>query len=98
MNSNEKEEQDLSQSQQSIERPNILQVIWIFWFKIKWSKNNWYLNLKIIELFSSFVDAHFTHITLSNKAQEIIADVLQLIESQVRFDFVKNKKLNFKKL
>jgi hypothetical protein len=43
--------------------------------------------IKVIELFSSFVDAHFTHITLSNKAQEIIADVLQLIETQVRLSF-----------
>lgn len=39
--------------------------------------------LQIIELFSSFVDVHFTHITLSSRAQEIVADVLQLIESQL---------------
>lgn len=36
-----------------------------------------------VDLFSCFVDAHFTHITLSSKAQEIIADVLQLIETQL---------------
>ena len=39
--------------------------------------------LQVIDLFSSLVDAHFTHITLSSKAQETIADVLQLIETQV---------------
>lgn len=39
--------------------------------------------LQVIDLFSSLVDAHFTHITLSSKAQETIAEVLQLIETQV---------------
>jgi hypothetical protein len=39
--------------------------------------------MKVVELFCCLVDAHFTHITLSTKAQEIIADVLQLIETQV---------------
>jgi hypothetical protein len=45
--------------------------------------------LKVTELLSCFVDAHFTHITLSNEAQEIIADLLQIVESQV---FKKKKK------
>lgn len=46
--------------------------------------------LQITDLFSSLVDAHFTHITLSIKAQEIVADVLQLIENQldVFFDLI----------
>lgn len=39
--------------------------------------------LQVTELLSCFVDAHFTHITLSNEAQEIIADLLQMVESQV---------------
>lgn len=43
--------------------------------------------LQITDLFSCFVDAHFTHITLSNKSQEIIADVLQLIENQLDIFF-----------
>jgi hypothetical protein len=39
--------------------------------------------LQITDLFCCFVDAHFTHITLSTRAQEIIADVLQSIENQL---------------
>ena len=39
--------------------------------------------LKVVDLFCCFVDAHFTHIALSGKAQELIADALQLIETQV---------------
>ena len=40
--------------------------------------------LQVVSLFCCFVDAHFTHITLSGKAQELIADALQLIETQVK--------------
>lgn len=39
--------------------------------------------IKVVDLFCCFVDAHFTHITLSSKAQELIADALQLIETRV---------------
>jgi len=38
---------------------------------------------QVVDLFCCFVDAHFTHITLSDKGQELIADALQLIETQV---------------
>jgi hypothetical protein len=38
---------------------------------------------QVVDLFCCFVDAHFTHITLSGKGQELIADALQLIETQV---------------
>jgi hypothetical protein len=30
-----------------------------------------------------FIDAHFTHITVATEAQEIIADLSQIIETQV---------------
>ncbi|CAF0734687.1 unnamed protein product [Brachionus calyciflorus] len=43
--------------------------------------------LQITDLFSCFVDAHFTHITLSTKSQEVIAEVLQLIENQLDIFF-----------
>lgn len=39
--------------------------------------------IQITDLLCSFVDAHFTHITLTPKAQEIIADILSLIETQL---------------
>lgn len=46
--------------------------------------------LQVVDLFCCFVDAHFTHITLSTKAQEIIADALQLIETQLElyYEFI----------
>jgi len=46
--------------------------------------------LQTVDLFCCFVDAHFTHITLSSKAQELIADALQLIETQLElyFEFI----------
>ena len=47
--------------------------------------------LKVTELLSCFVDAHFTHITLSSEAQEIIADLLQMVESQVSFSIYVQK-------
>lgn len=43
--------------------------------------------LQVVSLFCCFVDAHFTHITLSGKAQELIADALQLIETQLELYF-----------
>jgi len=39
--------------------------------------------LQLTDLFSCFVDAHFTHITLSAESQEIVADVLQMIDAQL---------------
>jgi len=39
--------------------------------------------LQLTDLFSCFVDAHFSHITLSVESQEIVADVLQMIDAQL---------------
>jgi hypothetical protein len=39
--------------------------------------------LQISNVLGCFVDAHFTHITLSDRAQEIVADVLILIQMQL---------------